>query len=409
MSNTSRRPLAGLATLLVAAVLLLIGTARAEAANAVDVGKFAAVVMDAATGEVLYEYEPDARRFPASLTKVMTLYMAFDALEHGKLQRESKVTMSRHSAAQPPSKLGLPVGGQLTVAQAMDVMVVKSANDVASALAETLGGSERAFARQMTERARELGMTGTHFMNASGLPNSRHVSTARDMAIMARSFLRDHPQDYRLFDQEQTVFRGRTIHGHNRLLARTGVDGFKTGYTNASGYNLLTSGVQDGRRIIAVVLGGRTAHSRDQLMRALMGAGFTTLAVRYAGIDVSMRHLLGVADPAYAAGRQLAAAHRPAASKIAQGDQDVAKAARSKGAWWVQVGAFRDKSRARSQLAALGRRHPKRLGQAAYTLEPSGKLFLARFGGLTDRDATSACELLRSEGADCLAGSASAD
>ena len=404
MSVSLRSPLAGLAVAFFIAVFALFSPAGAEAAN-VDASKFAAIVMDATTGEVLYEYEPDARRFPASLTKVMTLYMAFDALERGELKRDDKVTMSRHAASQPPSKLGLPVGGQLTVAQAMEIMVVKSANDVASALAETLGGDERTFGRLMTERARALGMTHTPFVNASGLPDARHVSSARDMAILARAFLRDHPQDYHLFDREQTVFRGKTINGHNRLLGRPGIDGFKTGYTNAAGYNLLTSGVQDGRRIIAVVLGGRTAQGRDQVMRALLGAGFTTLAVRYAGMDVSVRRLLGAMDPAAAIHRQVAAASQPVKVKAAaQGDR-----AGGQTSWWVQVGAFKDKSRARSQLAELKRRHPKRLGKADQGLTPSGSLFLARFLGLSGAAATAACDLLRSEGADCLAGASSAD
>lgn len=152
----------------------------------------------------------------------MTLYMAFDALERGQKVRRQGGRCRGMPALQPPSKLGLPVGGQLIVAQAMEIMVVKSANDVASALAETLGGDERTFGRLMTERARALGMTHTHFVNASGLPDARHVSSARDMAILARAFLRDHPQDYHLFDREQTVFRGKTINGHNRLLGRPG-------------------------------------------------------------------------------------------------------------------------------------------------------------------------------------------
>ncbi|WP_421932287.1 D-alanyl-D-alanine carboxypeptidase [Phenylobacterium sp.] len=405
--------LAGVTTLFLAVLLFLLGgLSRAEAsAPGVDPGKFAAIVIDAATGEVLYEYQPDARRFPASLTKVMTLYMALDALEHGDLKRDSAVVISRHAAAQPPSKLGLPVGARLTVAEAMDVMVVKSANDVATALGETIAGSEREFGRRMTERAEALGMTHTHFVNASGLPDARHVSSARDLAILARAFLRDHPQDYRLFDQEQTVFQGRTIQGHNALLRRPGIDGFKTGYTNAAGYNLLTSGVRNGRRVIAVVLGGRTALGRDQLMRTLLSAGFATLAVRYAGLDITMRELLGRNDPAGPTPSQpaeLATASLSRAMPRAQGDP-AAGPLSAKDRWWVQVGAFSSRKLGHAQLAKVSQRHPRRLGSAAQRLEPAGRLFLARFGGLSEDRAKDTCQLLRREGADCLAGQSLGD
>ncbi|MES2340332.1 MAG: D-alanyl-D-alanine carboxypeptidase [Pseudomonadota bacterium] len=407
--------LAGVATLFLSVLVFLLGgLSRAEAsAPGVDPGKFAAIVMDAATGEVLYEYEPDARRFPASLTKVMTLYMALDALERGDLKRDTSVVISPHAAAQPPSKLGLAVGARLTVAEAMDVMVVKSANDVATALGETLAGSEREFGRRMTERAEALGMTHTHFVNASGLPDARHVSSARDLAILARAFLRDHPQDYHLFDQEQTVFQGRTIQGHNALLRRPGIDGFKTGYTNAAGYNLLTSGVQNGRRVIAVVLGGRTALGRDQVMRTLLTAGFATIAVRYAGLDITMRDLLGQNDPARIITTQfaeLAPADAPRAwTPPAQADRDAAKTFSPTDRWWVQVGAFSTRKLGHAQLVKVGRRHPRRLGVAVQRVEPAGRFFLARFGGLTEDRAREACQLLRKEGADCLAGQSLGD
>jgi D-alanyl-D-alanine carboxypeptidase (penicillin-binding protein 5/6) len=273
-------------------LVLAVGPSAAHAAGDFDPRKFATIVLDASSGEVLFAQDQDAERYPASLTKVMTLYLTFDAIERGDLRLTDTVTMSPRAASRPPSKLGLPAGRSLTVQEAIDVLVVKSANDVATALAERLAGTEARFAAKMTARARDLGMTHTHFTNASGLPDSDHVSTARDLAILARAFLRDHPQDYRVFDQQQTRFRGRVIPGHNALLARPGIDGFKTGFTNASGFNLLTSGARDGHRVIAVVLGGRTAGARDQFMRRLMRASFAALTIRDAGTDLSVASLL---------------------------------------------------------------------------------------------------------------------
>lgn len=275
-----------------AALVLALGASSAHAAGDFDPRKFAAIALDASSGEVLYAQDPDAARYPASLTKVMTLYLAFDALDRGDLKLTDTVVMSPRAASRPPSKLGLAAGRTLTVQEAIDVLVVKSANDVATALAERLAGTEAAFAARMTARAKALGMTHTHLSNASGLPAADHISTARDLAILARAFLRDHPQDYRVFDQQQTRFRGRLIPGHNALLARPGIDGFKTGFTNASGFNLLTSGARDGHRVIAVVLGGRTAGGRDQFMRRLMRASFSALTIRDAGTDLTVASLL---------------------------------------------------------------------------------------------------------------------
>jgi D-alanyl-D-alanine carboxypeptidase (penicillin-binding protein 5/6) len=237
-------------------------------------GKFAAIVMEADTGKVLYARNPDSRRYPASLTKVMTLYLAFDALSHGRLKLTDRVTVSRHAADQRPTRIGLRPGQSITVQDAINVIAVKSANDAAAALAERIGGSEANFAEMMTRKAHELGMTETRFYNASGLPDDRHVSSARDLAILGRAVVRDFPQYYGVFGQKQTTFRGRYVPGHDHLLAMQGVDGMKTGYTVASGFNLISSGVRDGRRIVAVVLGGATSHTRDRFMQQLLLAGF---------------------------------------------------------------------------------------------------------------------------------------
>jgi len=403
LSRAARR-LTGMLILLGLALLAPFG--RAIAADTGE--RFAAIVIDAETGETLYARHADARRYPASLTKVMTLFLAFDAIEAGKLKLTDRVTISPRAAARPPSRLGLPVGDHLTVGQAMDVMVVKSANDVATALAETLGGTEARFAKTMTAKARLLGMTGTRFANASGLPDPGHYSTARDLALLGRAFLRDHPQDYAIFDQESLVFRGRRIQGHNALLSRAGIDGFKTGFVNASGFNLLTSGMRDGHRVIAVVLGGRTARSRDAYMARLMRASFAALTIRGAGTELAVADLLQVEDAMWAAPKRsasrsmLAQASRPETLAATQGDGAPA-ASRTTPGWWIQVGAFRSKASGQARLAAVSQRHPHRFGQRRTDLVRLGDLFAARFAAASRAGAEAACEVLVADGEACLA------
>ena len=390
------------------ALILLAAVAPVAHAKAVSrEERFAAIVVDAQTGETLYARHADARRYPASLTKVMTLFLAFDAIEAGKLKPTDRVMISPRAAARPPSRLGLRVGDHLTVRQAMDVMVVKSANDVATALAETLGGTEARFAKAMTAKAQALGMTGTRFVNASGLPDPDHYSTARDLALLGRAFLREHPDDYAIFDQESLVFRGRRIQGHNALLGRAGIDGFKTGFVNASGFNLLTSGVRDGHRVIAVVLGGRTARSRDAYMARLMRASFATLTIRDAGLDLAVADLLEIGDAMWASparaspGPILTQASLPAPLPTAQGDDDAS--ARAAPNWWIQVGAFRSKASGLARLAAVSERHPKRFGQRRSDLVPLGDLFAARFAAASRAGAEAACQALLADGEACLA------
>jgi D-alanyl-D-alanine carboxypeptidase len=231
----------------------------------------AEIVVDHKTGKVLYSSNADAQRYPASLTKMMTLYMLFEAIEGGKVKLDSKITMSAFAAGQPPSKLGIKAGGTITVRDAILALVTRSANDVATAVAERLSGSEKAFAQAMTTRARQIGMTRTTFRNAHGLPNSAQVTTARDMATLGRA-LQDHfPQYFSYFATPSFVWKGTRIGNHNRLLGRVeGVTGIKTGYTRASGFNLVTSVERGGRQIVAVVIGGDTGKQRDQRMASLI-------------------------------------------------------------------------------------------------------------------------------------------
>ena len=373
--------------------------------------RFAAIVIDAQTGETLYARHADARRYPASLTKVMTLFLAFDALEAGRAKRTDRIIISPRAAAKPPSRLGLAAGSSLTLQEAMDVLVVKSANDVATAMAEHLGGDEAAFARAMNAKARRLGLAHTQFRNASGLPDSQHSSTARDLARLGRAFLKEHPGDYAIFGQQQTLFRGRVIKGHNRLLAEPGIDGFKTGFINASGYNLLTSGLRDGRRVIAVVLGGRSARTRDAFMDRLIQASFSSLAIRSAGFEVAVSDLLAPSPvkPSDSAPIMLAAAEAAPSAGIAQVRPVSAPASVDGGAatppprqWWIQVGAFRSKSTSLARLEAVSQRHPRQFGRRASDVTRTGALFAARFSARSAKGASAACAVLTAEGEDCL-------
>jgi D-alanyl-D-alanine carboxypeptidase len=235
--------------------------------------KYAGVVIDAKSGKVLYSEDADSLRYPASLTKMMTLYMVFEALEAGRISLSTKVPMSKNAAAEPPSKLGVGAGRNLTVEQAIQALVTRSANDVATALGEFLGGSEQRFGQMMTAKARNLGMTKTTYRNAHGLPNTAQMTTARDQARLGIALRQHFPQYYGYFSTRSFKFGKQVIGNHNRLLGNVrGVDGIKTGYTRAAGFNLATSAEADGRSIVAVVLGGKSGASRDATMRKLVAA-----------------------------------------------------------------------------------------------------------------------------------------
>jgi D-alanyl-D-alanine carboxypeptidase (penicillin-binding protein 5/6) len=251
--------------------------------------RYAAYVIDANTGEVLYEKNADSPRYPASITKLMTLYLTFEALQAGKLSLSDRVYVSSHAANTAPSKLGVRAGDSVSVEEAIRAMTVKSANDMAVAMAEKIGGSEGKFAALMTLRAQELGMNNTQYVNASGLPDSRQLSTAHDIAILSRALMRDFPQYYPYFSLRSFEFRGRTIPGHDHLLGSVaGVDGLKTGYTAASGFNLATSAQRDGRRVIGVVLGGSSVAARDQHMADLINTSFSVLHRRSLGERITV-------------------------------------------------------------------------------------------------------------------------
>lgn len=237
--------------------------------------KYASIVIDAETGTILSSDSADALRHPASLTKMMTLMMVFDALDRGQLQPNQRIRISQRAASMPASKLGLKAGSSIKLDDAISSLATLSANDISVALAEAIAGSESEFARKMTAKANSIGMSRTRFYNASGLPNQYQVTTARDMARLARHMLAHYPSNSRIFAKQRFDFNGRTYNNHNRLMETyAGMDCCKTGFINASGFNLVASAKRDGRRVIGVVFGGRTTVTRNVHMASLLDKGF---------------------------------------------------------------------------------------------------------------------------------------
>ena len=359
----------------------------------------------------------------------MTLYLAFEAISEGRLKPTDLITVSAKAAAQPPTKLGLSAGEYITVDDAMKAIAVKSANDMAVALAEHMAaGSEAKFAALMTLRAQELGMMNTRFVNASGLPDSRQVSSARDIAIMSRAVMRDYPQYYSLFNLRSFSYRGVTMNNHNRLLFRMpGVDGLKTGYTNASGYNLAASGVQDGRRLIVVMLGGTSNAARDNHVQELLTTGFDVMRRRDRGERILVAQSLFEPPPPPAplqydvaqgdsgdlprayftagpeAGPVKVVSSMTEARKVATPKKAVAPPKKSKGQWTVQAGAFKSKDQAKTQMGTIKKRFSKVLDDAEGVIGSKvDGFFRVRFTGLTADDARAACKALSAKKQTCM-------
>jgi D-alanyl-D-alanine carboxypeptidase len=245
--------------------------AVASAPAEVEPSKYSAIVVDANTGQEIWGVNENALRHPASLTKVMTLYMLFEQLDKGALTLSSRIPVSEHAAAQEPSKLGVPAGESVSVDEAIKAIVTRSANDIAVAVAEKIGGSESNFAALMTHKAHEIGMSRTLYRDASGLPNDEQLTTAHDLATLAQATQQHFPQYFHYFSLREFTYGGEVIGNHDHLLGRVeGVDGIKTGYTRGSGFNLLTSVHRDGRSLVAVVMGGISGPSRDRLMARLI-------------------------------------------------------------------------------------------------------------------------------------------
>lgn len=361
--------------------------------------KFAQLVMDASTGRVLHAVNPDVPAYPASLTKMMTLYLVFEAIDRGRLRLEDRIVVSARAAGQAPSRLGIEAGASISVRNAVLAVVTKSANDVAVALAEHLAGSEQEFALAMTAKARALGMKNTTFRNASGLPHKGQLSTARDMAILARALLRQFPHHYHFFAAESFTYAGVTHKNHNQLLSSyDGADGIKTGYIRASGFNLVASAQRGEQRVIGVVFGDRSPAARNARMAELLDRGFERLA----GTQVA------AAPPPPTVGKTRAT---PVASRPVQVASNPPRktpaADASSGQWGIQVGAFhrvalaKDAATKATEIAAtlLENGEIKIVPSASKRRKP---LYRARIVGLTKQEAQRACAILRKKAMDCL-------
>ncbi len=375
--------------------------AWATPARAAYEPRYGAIVVEADTGKVLSEENADRRSFPASLTKVMTLYLLFDALDKGRVTLDTEMPVSAHAARQAPSKLGMRPGDHLSVREAILALVTKSANDAAVTVAEALGGSEAYFAMTMTRRAKTLGMTQTTYRNASGLPNPGQISTPRDQAILARAMIHHHAKYYPYFATREFDWRGQTIASHNRLMLNyPGADGMKTGFINASGFNLIASAVHEGKRLVGVVFGGETASRRDRKMASLLDDGFARVGV--AGSTVAFND---APEP-----RPGSASFRAPDPEEGMGDTDSASGWTAAGStvpasWTIQVGAFGDYRLA--QVAA--HKAARSLGGlpvgAAIDIDPAqtgGRtVHRARLTGFTEDQARSACHRLSKSGQSC--------
>jgi D-alanyl-D-alanine carboxypeptidase len=364
----------------------LVTTERAAAQIGSD--RYSSIVVDAATGNVLEAANADAPRHPASLAKLMTLYMVFEALRDRRITMEELVPVSPHSASMEPSKLGLVPGTRLTVEEAILGLVTKSANDAAAALGELLGGSEDRFAQMMTLRARALGMNRTTFTNASGLPDPDQWTSARDLAILGRRLISDFPGYYPFFGTRSFTFQRRVIFNHDRMLeSYPGADGMKTGYTVASGHNLVTSAVHGGVRLVGVVLGAASNPERDAHMAVLLDQGFEELDVPPERRTVVASRLPSLVSTAHAATLTLQPAR-------------VRKAAMS--AWAIQVGSFSTERAARD--AAASARRATDGGDAR--IEPAGQhrraVWRAQVTGLTAAEAQGACAELSRRRSACI-------
>ncbi|HKW53975.1 MAG TPA: D-alanyl-D-alanine carboxypeptidase family protein [Stellaceae bacterium] len=389
-----------LATALAGAVFLWASPASARIAKTDS-----SIIIDADTGQVLSEHNADAKAYPASLTKMMTLYLAFEALEAGRITLDQSVRVSHHAQNQAPSKLGLVDGQTVPFHDLILGLITRSANDAAVVVAEALAGSERNFADRMTEKARELDMTNTSYRNASGLPNPGQLTTARDLAKLAQALYRDFPKEYALFATEEFTYKGSTYVNHNRLMQSfEGMDGIKTGYIRASGFNLAASAVRNNRRLIGVVMGGRSAYARDTEMAQLLNEGFgggAAPAIATASTTTEDEPDATVADRA----RRTIASLSPVGRAEAAIPTHARTARTRHGGWSIQVGAFSDEEPAARAAAKALARLPAPRGKSTLVLAPAHidkePVYRARIVNFTEREATKACRTLHRKHLQC--------
>jgi D-alanyl-D-alanine carboxypeptidase len=368
--------------------------------------KYASFIINENTKRIYHNANADTRNYPASLTKIMTLYLVFDALKSKKISMSSKFKVSKRATRQPPSKLNLSAGSNITVKNAILALVTKSANDVATVIAENLGKSERNFARLMTRKAKKLGMTRTTFRNASGLPNRGQLSTARDMATLGIAIRKNHPKFFKLFKTKSFIYKGVKYTNHNNLLGSySGTDGIKTGYTNASGFNLVASVERNGQRIIGVVFGGKKARSRDKHMVTLLNKYFKTNLSKPLVRIAKPSELPKTRPKIVVAEKNIKNFKIPPEiiNNIIPNDIEED--------WFIQIGAF--KNRLNAHKAARNARNivPEQLGNLPASLSKITKsstnnnlqyLWRVRFVELAENQARSVCAELWTSGLSCI-------
>ncbi|WP_386081638.1 D-alanyl-D-alanine carboxypeptidase [Vreelandella sp. F11] len=440
-------------------LLLLVMVTAAHADNP----RYAGIVVDLDNGEVLYAENIDDQRYPASLTKMMTLYLTFEALEEGTLRLDQPLPVSAYAAAKPAVKLWLAAGSSIPVDTAIRALAVRSANDVAAVVAEALGGSEAHFAQMMTTKARELGMHATTFRNASGLPDDGQITTARDMLTLSVRVMQDFPQYYHYFGLQEFTYRGTRHTSHNRLVRDyPGADGLKTGFIRASGFNVATTAMRGNRRLVGVVMGGFSSQSRDTHMANLLDRSFLRASLRdqqnWMGDTDFSREFMAFAPPAQPVAPPQPAPQQPllavvetttlspvasatpstpvvdldeqladivtiqrppAVSEEPQPDPLQAFIERERemaaanneagGGWGVQVGAFSREAQARQLAQQAAQRIAQSLGGrvAVDTVEGQNPVYRARLMALDEQRARQACRELHSQGMDCMVVNAS--
>ncbi len=391
--------------------VLVLAMLRAVSASA----SVSSIMIDAENGDVMYEMNADERRYPASLTKLMTLYITFNALENKHIKLTDKLKVSKTAANRSPSKLGVRAGETITVKDAIMAVIVKSANDCATVLAEHFSPTEADFAVLMTNTARKLGMKNTTFKNASGLPNSQQKTTARDMAVLAMAVYHHFPQYYKWFSAKSFQYKGKTIGGHNYILKTfAGADGMKTGYTAASGYNIITSAKRSGKRVIAVTMGHGSVGERDKKVSKMMDKGLAHMQKGEVDVALLTNEINGksiTAKTTHIASIQKKTAPKVSAVRLAKNKTVSAKTTQvasvvTNGRYAVQVGSFSDYKRARNYALSVKNKLAKKYAVYDIKVEKveadSRTVYRSKVIGLAKNDANLICRNMKRSNQACL-------
>lgn len=368
------------------------------------------IMVNAEDGSVMYEVDADSLRYPASLTKLMTLYITFNALENGHLKLSDKLKVSRVAAGRSPSKLGVRAGETITVKDAINAVIVKSANDCATVLAEHFSPTEADFAVLMTQTAKKLGMNHTVFKNASGLPNSKQKTTARDMSKLAMAVYHHFPQYYKWFSAKSFKYKGQTITGHNHLLDTfSGADGMKTGYTAASGYNIITSAKRYGKRVIAVTMGHKYLNERDKKVALMMDKGLNELKKSDKVDVVALSNAIdGRTNTKVYAKNNIKTPVKSNNIKIASATPSKSwqKGSSANGKYALQVGAFSEYKRAKNYALSVKNNLAKQY--AVYNIKVEevqtggGTMYRSKVVGLAKNTASQICQNMKKQRKNCM-------